>query len=811
MKVSYNWIREYIHTDLPAQEASDILTATGLEVEGVETVESVRGGLAGVVVGHVIDKQSHPNADRLSVTRVDVGNGEPLPIVCGAPNVEKGQKVLVATVGSTLYPKGADDGFKIKKAKIRGEESCGMICAEDELGIGESHDGIMVLPDDAPIGSPAADYLKIERDDIIEIGLTPNRTDAFCHFGVARDLAAFLSQEKPVKLQYPDVASFRPHRSDGVIKVEVASPEACPRYSGLLIEGLSVAPSPEWLQKRLRSIGLTPKNNVVDVTNFVLHEIGQPLHAFDADKIAGNTVRVAHVAGGTKFTTLDGQQRELHENDLMICDAEKPMCIAGVLGGMDSGVTENTTRIFLESACFDATSVRKTAKRHQVNSDASFRFERGVDPNQVLEGLKRAAFLIAETAGGEITTDIIDHYPTPVERVKVDFSLTRCNTLIGQEIPVDRINSILQHLDIEVLSESGNDWKLAIPTYRVDVTREADVVEEILRIYGYDRVEIPEKISASVNVSEKISPEYLRNLAQNLLVSNGYIQMMSNSLSSSSGLAKIDSKQFTEEQSVQILNPLSSELDVMRQTLLVNMLEAVELNQNHKNPDLRLFELGNVYRQRGGTNEEDMHLGLLLSGRRYPESWNNPDRPVAYADLRNTVDLLLQRFGLVDRCRFVELRADYYSEGQTILLGKNELAHLGWVNPAVVKKFDVDQPVLFAVIDWTVLSEALGDGRIRYKAISKFPVVRRDFSLLLDKAVTFAEIEQLALKTEKQLLREVGLFDVYEGKNLEAGKKSYAVRFMFSSDERTLKDKEVDEAMNRIRAALEKQLGATLR
>lgn len=811
MKVSYNWIREYINTGLSAQDASEILTATGLEVEGVESLESVRGGLAGVVVGHVIDKKSHPNADRLSVTRVDIGNGEPLPIVCGAPNVEKGQKVLVATVGATLYPKGADDGFKIKKAKIRGEESSGMICAEDELGIGESHEGIMVLPDDAPVGSAAADYLKIERDDVIEIGLTPNRTDAFCHFGVARDLAAFLSQEEKVKLQYPDVTSFRPHRTEGDIKVEVESSEACPRYSGLLIEGLSVAPSPEWLQKRLRSIGLTPKNNVVDVTNFVLHEIGQPLHAFDADKIAGNTVRVAQVAGGTKFTTLDGLQRELHESDLMICDAEKPMCIAGVLGGSDSGVTENTTRIFLESACFDSTHVRKTAKRHQVNSDASFRFERGVDPNQVIEGLKRAALLITEIAGGEITTDVIDHYPNPVERVEVEFSLTRCNTLIGQTIPVDHIHSILHHLDIEVLNESGDTWKLAIPTYRVDVTREADVVEEILRIYGYDRVEIPEKISASVNVSERISPEYLRNLASNLLVDNGYTQMMSNSLSSSSGLAKIESKHFPAEKNVEILNPLSSELDVMRQTLLVNMLQAVELNQNHKNPDLRLFELGNVYRSRGGKTEEEMHLGVLLSGRRYPESWNNPDRAVAYTDLRNTIDLLLQRFGLVDRCRFVELRADYFSEGQTMLLGKNELGHLGWVNPAVVKKFDVDQPVLFGVIDWNVLSAALGNGRIRYKAMSKFPSVRRDFSLLLDKAVTFAEIEQLALKTEKELLREVGLFDVYEGKNLEAGKKSYAVRFMFSSDERTLKDNEVDETMGRIREALEKTLGATLR
>lgn len=811
MKISYNWLKQYIATDLTAQQAGEILTDTGLEVEAIAQLESVKGGLKNVVVGQVVEKAKHPDADKLSITKVDVGNGELLPIVCGAPNVAKGQKVLVATVGAILYPKGSDEAFKIKKAKIRGEESRGMICAEDELGIGESHDGIMVLPDDAQVGMPAADFLNLENDHIIEIGLTPNRTDAFCHFGVARDLAAFLKQQNPVELNYPDISAFQPHRTDGKIEVTIEAPDVCPRYAGVLIEGLTVQPSPEWLQTRLRSIGLTPKNNVVDITNFVLHELGQPLHAFDADKIKGNVVRVARVPAKTKFTTLDQLERELSNEDLMICDAEGPICIAGVLGGSESGVSESTTRIFLESACFDATTVRKTAKRHQVNTDASFRFERGVDANQVLEGLKRAALLITETAGGEITTDVIDIYPKPVECKKVEFSPKRCHTLIGQEIPLEQIKSILASLDIEILNEKETEWTLAIPTYRVDVTREADVVEEILRIYGYDRVEIPQKLSASVNVTEGKSAEYLLNTAANLLVSNGYIQMMANSLSSAAGLEKLQSAHFPAESNVQILNPLSSELDVMRQTLVVNMLDAVALNRNHKNADLRLFEFGNVYRKVEVGNAEDLHLGILLTGKRYPESWNNTNRAVSYSDLRNTLDLLLKRFGLESRCRFESLQTDYFSDGQTLVLGNKTLGHMGYINPKIAAKFDIDQPVLFAELNWHVWCSSLGDGRIRYQAISKFPVVRRDFSLLLDRAVTFAEIETLARKTEKKLLHEVGLFDVYEGKNLEPGKKSYAVRFMFGSDERTLKDAEVDDAMNRIRAALEKNLGAQLR
>lgn len=811
MKVSYNWLKQYITTDLSAQHAGEILTATGLEVEAITPIESVKGGLKNVFIGEVVKKTAHPNADRLSTTQVDVGQGELLPIVCGAPNVAAGQKVLVATVGATLYPTGSNEALKIKKAKIRGEESRGMICAEDELGIGESHDGIMVLPNDAVVGTPASDYLKLESDHIIEIGLTPNRTDAFCHFGVARDLAAFLSQQNSVQLQYPDISAFETHRTDGKIEVSVESSEICPRYAGLLIEGVAVKPSPEWLQKRLRSIGLTPKNNVVDVTNFVLHELGQPLHAFDADKIKGNVVRVTRAAENTPFTTLDQIERKLSSDDLMICDAEGPMCIAGVLGGSESGVTETTTRIFLESACFDATSVRKSAKRHQVNSDASFRFERGVDPNQVLQGLKRAALLVTETAGGEITTNIIDIYPQPVERNIVEFSPRRCQLLIGKEIHTDLIVSILASLDIEILTQKADEWQLAIPTYRVDVTREADVVEEILRIYGYDRIEIPQKLSASVNISEGKSREYLLNTAANMLVSQGYLQMMSNSLSSSNGLSKLKSPRFIAENNVQILNPLSSELDVMRQTLLVNMLEAVAPNRNHKNPNLRLFEFGNVYRKANDSYKEDMHLGILLTGSRHPESWNNDNRQVTYSDLHNTLDLLLKRFGLDTKCLFKRADDDIFSEGQSLMLGNHILGQAGYVRPDIATKFDIDQPVLFAELSWSAWCNALGDGRIRYTAVSNYPLVRRDFSLLLDRSVTFSEIEDLARKTEKTLLREVGLFDVYEGKNIEAGKKSYAVRFMLGSDERTLKDAEVDDAMNRIRINLEKNLGAQLR
>ncbi len=809
MKISYNWLKEYIHTDLAPESVAEILTNTGLEVEGITALEVIKGGLKGVVVGEVVEKSAHPNADRLSVTKVDVGGESLLPIVCGAPNVAAGQKVLVATVGATLYPEGDENGFKIKKAKIRGEESMGMICAEDELGLGKSHDGIMVLPEDAKVGTPAAELLKLESDYIFEIGLTPNRSDAFCHFGVARDLAAFLRQKEEVELKYPDLTSFN-SGSEGDISIKIEATSACLRYSGLLIENVTVQPSPEWLQKKLRSIGLTPKNVVVDVTNFVLHELGQPLHAFDASKIRGNEVKVKFYESGTKFTTLDGIERELSNSDLMIGDAEGPMCIAGVLGGSNSGVTETTTSVFLESACFHPATVRRTAKRHQVNTDASFRFERGVDPNEVVNGLKRAAMLIAELAGGKITTPVIDHYPEQVQPKKIQFSIPQCYQLIGQEIPVDEITAILRNLDFEILEQKEDQLFLAVPTYRVDVSRQADVVEEILRIYGYDRIELPEKISASVNVSEGVDKEYLHNLIADLLVSDGFLQMMSNSLTSSTALAKLAAAEFPERTSVKILNPLSSELDVMRQTLLVNMLEAVELNQNHKNKDLRLFEFGNIYQRTAEGIHEEMQLGLLLTGLRYPESWNNPKESVSYYDLRNQVNVMLQRLGLHEKCRFQSGVAGYLADGQSILCGKNVVGQLGWVKPEVTGQFDIQQTVFFAVVNWSLILKEIGDGTIRYQRIGKFPVVRRDFSLLLDQSVTFEAIAQLARKTGKELLKEVGLFDVYEGPKLDAGKKSYAVRFSLSAD-KTLTDSEVDDVMSRIREALEKKLGATLR
>lgn len=812
MKLSYSWLKQYVDTGLTAEEAGAILTATGLEVEAIERREAVRGGLEGVVVGEVIEKAAHPNADRLSVTRVDVGEDTLLSVVCGAPNVAKGQKVLVATVGATIYPHGEDTGLKIKKSKIRGEESCGMICAEDELGIGESHDGILVLPEDAPVGMPAAQYLNIQSDDILEIGLTPNRTDAFCHFGVARDLAAFLEQSTNKQvLRSPDISVFRTDRENGAIQINVEAPEACIRYAGLLIEGVSVKPSPAWLQERLRSIGITPKNNVVDVTNFVLHELGQPLHAFDADKIRGGVVRVALADEGARFTTLDGIERKLSSEDLMICDADGPMCMAGVLGGVNSGVSEATERIFLESACFDSTVVRKTAKRHQISTDASFRFERGVDPNGVIEGLKRAAILIKEVAGGAITTAVQDEYPKVVKPAEVRFSPDRCNQLIGYSLSEQVIRAILKSLDINIKVELEGEWLLTVPTYRVDVTREADVVEEILRIYGYDNIPIPQKLSSSVNVSEQKSAEYLRKIASDLLVSNGYVQMMSNSLSSSSGLAKLNSRNFPDSSSVVILNPLSSELDIMRQTLLVNMLEAVALNQNHKNPNLRLFELGNVYRKTGNSTSEEMHLGLLLSGQRYAESWNNPQRSVDYFDLKNTLQLILQRFGMDTRCAFEGADADFFKEGQVCKTAREEIAQLGWIRNEILDAFEIDQPVLFCMLNWDKFCAELGTGKVKYKAVSRYPLVNRDFSLLLNSEIKFSDIELLAKKSGKRILKEVSLFDVYEGKNLGQGKKSYAVRFVLGSDDRTLKDAEVDEVMNQIRKALENELGATLR
>lgn len=812
MKISYNWLREYCKTDLTPAEVAEILTATGLEVEGVEMLDAVPGGLRGVVVGEVVEKTAHPNADRLSVTKVNVGEQELLPIVCGAPNVAAGQKVLVATVGASLHPKGADKPFKIKKAKIRGEESRGMICAEDELGIGTSHDGIMVLPENATVGQPAADFLQLTSDAILEIGLTPNRTDAFCHYGVARDLAAFINQESSAKLTMPDVSGYAANRTDGQFTVEVENAEACPRYAGILIEDIEVKPSPEWLQTRLRNVGLTPKNNVVDITNFVLHELGQPLHAFDADCIAGNKIRVAFCDNETPFETLDGVERKLSDRDLMICDAEKPLCIAGVMGGSNSGVSEKTTRVFLESACFNSTFVRKTAKRHQLSSDASFRFERGVDPNGVITGLKRAAMLISEIAGGEITTDVFDFYPEKVEPVVVQFSPRRCNKLIGAKLTDDAMRNILESLEIAVTA-SGDEWQLAIPTYRVDVTREADVVEEILRIYGYDRVEVPQKMNASLNVSKGVDKEYLHNLIANLLVSNGFVQMMSNSLSASAALKKLGNA-FDPAQSARILNPLSADLDVMRQSNLVHMLEAVELNQNHKNADLKLFEFGNVYRKSPGKGGrpfiEELHLSVLITGKRFAESWDSPDRAVNYYDLRNEIDLILQRLGLASRCKFGASEIDYLAEGQQISVGKKTIGHLGLLKSSVGKKFDVDQPVYYAELNWSAIFKFIGNGVIRFQPMPKYPVVRRDYSLLLDRSVSFADIEKLARKTEKTLLSEVGLFDVYEGESLGANKKSYAVRFMMAAD-RTLKDEEVDQAMGRIRAALEEKLGATLR
>jgi len=811
MKISYNWLRQYISTELSAEAIGEMLTNTGLEVEAIEKIESIRGGLEGVVVGHVVTCEKHPGADKLSITKVDVGNDEFLPIVCGAPNVKAGQKVLVAMVGTKLYPIGAEKEFKIEKAKIRGEVSLGMICAEDELGIGTSHDGIMILSADAPIGQPAAEYLKLENDFLIEIGLTPNRTDAFAHVGVARDLAAFLSQEEKIEIQWPDISAFKPDSTTGNIKIQVEDAVAAPRYCGLLIEGVVVKPSPEWLQNRLRTIGLKPINNVVDITNFVLHEMGQPLHAFNADVIDGALVRVGFCAENTEFETLDGVKRKLSASDLMINSATQPLCIAGVFGGNHSGVSESTTRVFLESACFNASSIRKSAKRHGLNTDASFRFERGVDPNLAPVAIKRAALLIKELAGGKIATDVIDFYPNPVQRVQIEFSLKRCEMLIGQHIAKSEILAILKSLDFEILRDKAEDLLLSVPTYRVDVTREADVIEEILRIYGYNQIDIPEKLNASLSYSKGISDEAMRNLIADMLASNGFVEMMSNSLSSSANHLKMKSAQLQPELNVAMLNPLSSELDILRRTLAVNMLEAVAFNQNRKNADLRLFEMGKVYERFEKGYRENLRLALLMTGSRYSENWNNPKEKVSYFDLRNEVDLILQRLGLSEEARFGEIQSDWYEDGQSITIRNKKLGELGWIKPAIATGFGVDEKVYMAEIDWEVLFSVLGSGKIKFAPIPKFPTVRRDFSLLLDASVQFDTIEKLARKAEKKLLVDVGLFDVYEGKNLGPGKKSYAVRFLLRDNDKTLTDAEVDKVMGNIRQKLETELGASLR
>ncbi len=819
MNISYNWLKEYVNIDLDVNKLESILTAIGLEVGGIEEVQSVKGGLEGLVIGKVLSCEKHPNAERLSVTTVDVGGEEPLPIVCGAPNVAAGQKVVVATVGTVLY--SGDESFKIKKSKIRGEVSQGMICAEDEIGLGTSHDGIMVLESDVPVGTLARDYFKIENDYQIEVDLTPNRIDGASHIGVARDLVAYLQQEDPsLQLKWPSVDSFKVESNDFVVDVRVENTEACPRYTGLTMTGIEIKESPEWLQNRLKAIGMKPINNVVDITNFVLHETGQPLHAFDGDKITGNKVIVKTLPNKTSFKTLDEEERELTDNDLMICNASEGMCIAGVFGGADSGVSANTTKVFLECAYFNPVWVRKTARRHQLNTDSSFRFERGVDPNNVIYALKRTALLIKELAGGTISSEIVDIYPNAIEPFDVEISLTNVHRLIGEKIAKDKVINILKSLEIEVTETNDDVLSLKVPTYRVDVKREADVIEEILRIYGYNTIEAGEEVHSTLTYIENPDQHKIKNLTSELLSSVGFNEIMSNSLSQADYYN--DLKTYPKNNVVQIFNPLSQDLNAMRQSMLFGGLESIAYNKNRKNGDLKLYEFGNCYyyneKGKEETNalkaySEDHHLALFLTGKSNVGAWDGSEKSVSFFDIKSTVENVLNRLGVkAGALVSADLENELFAYGMVYLTRSGDvLVTFGKVNAKIAANFDVEQDVFYADIQWDVLSEQVKASKTSYRPIAKFPEVKRDLALLVDKTVKFATIEELAFKTERKLLKQVNLFDIYEGKNLPDGKKSYAVSFTIQDETKTLTDKQIDKIMQRFIQSFSMELGAQLR
>ncbi len=797
MKISYNWLKQYINITQTPEETSQILTAIGLEVESLEKVLAIPGGLEGLVIGYVRECAQHPNADRLRVTKVDAG-GEELQIVCGAANVAAGQKVIVATVGTTVYPT-AGEPFKINKSKIRGEVSEGMICAEDEIGLGTDHAGIMVLDADAKIGTPAKTYFKLEDDFVFEIGLTPNRADAASHLGTARDLAAYLKTQ----LILPDIASFSTQNLDLPITVEVLDEKACPRYSSLTISGIEVKESPEWIKQKLSVIGLRPINNIVDITNYVLHSLGQPMHAFDADTIKGKKVIVKTCVEGTVFKTLDGVERKLSADDLMICNAEEPMTIAGVFGGIDSGVTHQTKNIFLESAYFDAVSVRKTAKRHSLKTDASFRYERGTDPNITVFALKYAALLIQELAGGTVSSEVFDFYPKPVASFIVQILYRHVNRLIGKRIPSEEIKAILNALDISITAETEDGLTLEIPPYRVDVTREVDVIEEILRIYGYNNIEIPAQIRASLNNAAKPDKDAVQNMLANFLSANGFNEMLANSLTKSSYSEQL-------ETAVKILNPLSNDLDVMRQTLLYSGLEAISFNQNRKNQNLKLYEFGKIYHQYNGKFEEKHRLSLFLSGNDQPEQWNQKEAAVDFYLLKAVVDTLLQKAGVKD-FKVEDAESAELDYGLNYKSGNKNLVYFGAVAKQNLKKTDVNQAVFYADFDFDLLLKQIGKNKIVYQEVSKYPSVKRDLSLLVDDQITFNQLKLIAQKTERKLIKAVDVFDVYKGDKLPEGKKSYALSFVLQDEEKTLTDKVIDSVMQKLIFNLQKEAGAEVR
>ena len=809
MRISYNWLKQFIKTDWKSEETEILLTDLGLEVEGIDKFESLKGGLEGVVVGHVLTCIQHPNADRLRITTVDLGDGNaPVQIVCGAPNVAAGQKVPVATIGTKLYDKEGNS-FEIKKGKIRGEESHGMICAEDELGIGQGHDGIMILDEALKPGTLAKDVFKVETDEVFEIGLTPNRADAMSHYGVARDLKAGMTLKgKNIELITPSVSSFKVDKRTVKIDIKVENDKITPRYCGVTISDIKVKPSPAWLQNRLKAIGLTPKNNIVDVTNYVLHELGQPLHAFDTSKINGNKIIVKTLPAGTKFTTLDEVERTLHEEDLMICHADGPMCIAGVFGGKESGVTENTQSIFLESAYFNPVSVRKTAKRHTLSTDASFRFERGVDPSITEYALKRAALLIQEVAGGEITSDIVDFYPKKIEDFQVFLNFDKTAKIIGEEIPKDTIKKILVSLDIKINTISDAGIGLSIPPYRVDVQREIDVIEEILRVYGYNNIKFSQKLNATISNSSRTEEYKVQNVIANQLCSLGFNEMMANSLTSPeyTKLSELIKCEFN----VMMLNPLSSDLSAMRQSMLFSGLEAISYNINRRNSDLKFFEFGKTYHKLPSGYEEDKHLTMFVTGNTSNETWNQATAKSDFFLFKGYINTVLSRLGLDAKITTLPLEMDLFSEGISLAIGKEVIVEFGTVKKSILKHFDIKQEVFYADFDWSRVQKYVSN-KIKFTDIPKYPEVRRDLALLINNDITFEAIYKVAKQTEKKYLKDVNLFDVYEGKNLPEGKKSYAVSFTIQDESKTLTDKEIEKTMLKLQTNLEKELGATLR
>ena len=829
MNISYNWLKRYIALNDSAEQVAQILTSIGLEVGKVEKVQTIKGGLEGLVVGEVITCIDHPNSDHLHITTTRVApDAEPLQIVCGAPNVAAGQKVIVATVGTVLYD--GDEKFTIKRGKIRGEESLGMICAEDEIGVGNNHDGIMVLPADTPVGMPAKEYFGVEDDTLIEVDITPNRADGASHYGVARDLYAYYQAKGvDIALTKPSVEDFQVQSNALPIEVVVENAGACPRYTGVSIKGVTIKESPDWLKKALNTIGIRPINNVVDVTNFVLHEMGQALHSFDADKIKGNKVIVKNAAEGQKFVTLDGVERTLSAADLMICNAEEPMCIAGVFGGQDSGISETTTNVFLESAYFDPVSIRKTARRHQLSTDASFRYERGCDPNNTLYVLKRCALLIQEVAGGEIAMEITDQGKTAFEPFPVAFNIDRAHALIGKELGEELIERILRAMEVEILSREGKTWQLGVPRYRVDVQRECDVVEDILRIYGYNNVEFPEKLNTSLSYNPKPNPVALQIRISEQLTAQGFNEILNNSLTKVSYYEPLE--QLSLATCVKIMNPLSQDLGVMRQTLLFGGLESIQRNANRKNADLKFYEFGNCYhynaqkiadRQAKDPHwtydplyaySEEPHLALWLTGNKTAQSWVQREEKTSFYTLHAYVNNVLRRLGVnIANCTLEALESELCSDGMVIKApnGK-QIGFMGVVNGKLLKAFDIDNPVYYADLDWNMLLKLNKQYKPVINDLPKFPEVKRDFALLVDKSVKFADLAKAALAAEKKLLKAVNLFDVYEGKNLEAGKKSYALSFILQDAENTLKDKQIEAIMAKLQKIFEDKFGAKLR